>query len=118
MQTFIVILNFIVSPSVAILLYFVIRTHLWRQYYRHTKHCPVPASIDRGDKLLAMQFALVLGAVWPVSLTAYLIWRHRVMTKRRVIAGRYADVMMHRFDAEHVNDESYVEELDESRRDH
>jgi hypothetical protein len=110
MKTFIVTLNFIVSPGFSVFMYFVLRAHLWRQYYSRTKYCPRPKDIDRGDKMLAVQTALIMGAFWVLTLPGFLVWRHRVMNQRRRVAGRYADAMMHRFDV-------YPEEYGEPRRD-
>jgi hypothetical protein len=106
-MTFIVTAYGLIMVGSAVLFYLVLRARVWREYYRFNDRSPDPSTIDRGDKILALLFATALAVGWIASLPTYLLWRHHVARQRRIIAGRYADMMMRRFD------ESYVEELDE-----
>lgn len=94
MQTILVTANFIVSFTSATLLYFALRNRLWREYYRFNKRTPHPRDVDRGDKMTSLMFACALGAVWPISIPAYLTYRYRVMKARRDFAIAYAESRM------------------------
>lgn len=106
----IALIELVFGSGSTVFLYFVLRVYMWRTYYQHNHMTPHAGGIDRGDKILATLFALLLGIFWVASIPVYLLWRHHVAKQKRVAAGLYADRMMHRFGP------AYVEEYDEHRR--
>lgn len=106
------LIELVFGSGSTVLLYFVLRAHMWRSYYRDRPHATSdPSRIDQGDKTIAALFAAVLGVFWFGSVPVYLIWRHHVAKQRRVAAGLYADRMMRRFN----ENPAYIEEYDERR---
>lgn len=105
-------LNLGITLGCATLLYFVLRTHMWREYYRFNDYTPSPYDIDSGDKTLAFLFACVLAVLWPVSMPVYFIRRYRIMKAKRRQIQQYAEAKVYR---NHGYD--YIEEFDEHRRD-
>lgn len=85
------LISLAVSLGTTVLLYRVICVHLWREYYRFNEHTPSVRMIDTGDKLNALMFAIGLGALWPISLPMYIVWRRVQMRRRHVRAYDYAD---------------------------